>query len=103
MTVDADGVFTFATRLADGAAYAVTVLTQPSGAFCSVTSGSGTVGSADVTDVAVTCGASGTLDTTFNGTGFVVLNNLAGGNGADGGGEVVVDASGRILVTAIVL
>jgi len=64
LSVAANGSFTFATKLASGAAYAATVLTQPSGQTCTVGSGSGTVGSANVTNIAVTCttsGGSGTL------------------------------------------
>src|SRR6185312_5672949 len=55
LSVSASGTFTFATKVASGAAYAVTVQTQPSGQSCSVTSGGGTVGAANVTNVAVTC------------------------------------------------
>jgi hypothetical protein len=51
----ANGSFTFATGLGDGAAYAVTVLTQPAGQTCTVSSGSGTVASANVTNVSVAC------------------------------------------------
>lgn len=51
----ANGAFTFTTSLAAGSNYAVTVLTQPSGQTCSVANGSGTVGSANVSNVAVTC------------------------------------------------
>jgi Putative esterase len=56
LTLTANGPFAFATRLAGGAAYNVTVKTNPSGQTCSVANGSGTIGSADVTNVAVTCG-----------------------------------------------
>jgi uncharacterized protein YaiE (UPF0345 family) len=55
LSVAAGGGFTFATALAGGAAYDVSVATQPTGQTCSVTNGTGTVGSSDVTDVAVTC------------------------------------------------
>jgi uncharacterized delta-60 repeat protein len=41
----------------------------------------------------------GTLDTTFNGTGFATHGNAAGGNGNDVGRAVAVDGSGRIVVT----
>jgi 6-phosphogluconolactonase (cycloisomerase 2 family) len=54
LTVSADGGFTFATQLAAGNAYDVTVGTQPAGASCSVSTGSGTVAGA-VSNVAVTC------------------------------------------------
>jgi Regulator of chromosome condensation (RCC1) repeat/Bacterial Ig-like domain (group 2) len=55
LAVVTNGVFTFATALAGGGAYDVSVVTQPSGQTCAVTNGSGTVGSADVSNVAVTC------------------------------------------------
>jgi hypothetical protein len=53
----ADSSFTFPTRLASGAAYAVTVQTQPANPaqLCVVSGGAGTVGSADVTSVAIAC------------------------------------------------
>ncbi len=54
LAVAANGTFTFATPVVAGATYAVSVLTQPSGATCTVQSGSGTA-SAPVTAVAVTC------------------------------------------------
>ena len=55
LSVSANGPFNFATRLAGGSAYNVTVKTNPSGQSCSVANGSGTIGSADVTNVAVSC------------------------------------------------
>ncbi len=57
LAVAANGSFTFSTPIATGVAYAVTVLTQPTGPAqtCAVASGSGTVASANVTSVAVTC------------------------------------------------
>ena len=49
--------FTFTTMVADGAAYAVTVRTQPTNPAetCVVTNGSGTMGTSNVTNVAVSC------------------------------------------------
>jgi serine/threonine protein kinase, bacterial len=49
--------FTFATKVANGAAYAVTVSTQPTNPAqtCVVTSGNGTVGSNNVSNIAVDC------------------------------------------------
>lgn len=49
------GSFTFATAIGDSVAYAVTILTQPSGQTCVVSNGSGTVASANITSVSVTC------------------------------------------------
>jgi uncharacterized delta-60 repeat protein len=45
--------------------------------------------------------SNGTLDTTFNGQGWVTHDNAAGGNGADCGLNVTLDSSGRILVAGI--
>ena len=55
LTVSTDGNFTFATEINSGTDYAVTVLTQPTGQTCTVTNGSGTNITADVTTVAVSC------------------------------------------------
>ena len=49
--------FTFATAVASGSPYSVTVKTQPSGLTCAVSAGSGTVGAAPVANVAVICTA----------------------------------------------
>jgi hypothetical protein len=49
--------FVFATPVAEGGAYAVSVTTQAAGATCSVGSGSGTMGTGDIASVQVTCAA----------------------------------------------
>jgi uncharacterized delta-60 repeat protein len=41
----------------------------------------------------------GTLDTTFNGQGWVVHHNAAGGNENDQATGIVIDSSNRILIT----
>ncbi|HEY0231029.1 MAG TPA: hypothetical protein VGC55_07245, partial [Dokdonella sp.] len=57
LAIDADGAFAFATALADGSAYAVSVLTQPTtpAQTCTVDAGDGTLAGADITTVAVNC------------------------------------------------
>lgn len=57
LAINANGAFTFSTPILSGAAYSVAVLTQPTGPsqVCSITSGSGTVGAANITSVNVTC------------------------------------------------
>ncbi|HVV49258.1 MAG TPA: hypothetical protein VHO06_06350, partial [Polyangia bacterium] len=57
LSVTGNGPFTFAAAVADGAPYAVTVLTQPSSPSqtCTVANGSGTIAAAGVTNVGVTC------------------------------------------------
>jgi hypothetical protein len=47
--------FTFPNKLADGTDYAVKVETQPSGLFCAVRNGTGTIAGANVNDVIVDC------------------------------------------------
>lgn len=73
--------FTFATPVATGSAYAVTVLAQPSSPTqaCTVTGGTGTVGASNVTTVAITCvfdafTVGGTI-TGLTGTGLVLQDN----------------------------
>ncbi len=74
-----NGSFNFATKVADGSPYAVTVLTQPSGQTCLVTSGSGTMGAADVAGIAVSCSSTYTVGGTISGlTGTVILKNNGG-------------------------
>ena len=83
LSVTANGSFTFATSLASGAAYSVTVKTNPSGQTCTVTNGSGTMGSANVTNVAVSCAnvATFTVGGTVSGlSGTVVLQDNGGDN-----------------------
>ena len=49
------GTFTFSSGIDQGGSYSVTVLTQPSGQTCSVHNGSGTIGTADISNVVVNC------------------------------------------------
>ncbi len=50
-----NGSFTFSTALVNGATYSVVVTNNPTGQTCTVSNGSGTVSSANVTTVGVTC------------------------------------------------
>ena len=85
--VAVSGAFGFATPVASGATYAVTVKTQPTSPSqtCTVTSGAGTVAGASITDVNVTCA---TNSYTVGGT----IGGLAGT------GLVLHSASGEDLV-----
>jgi 6-phosphogluconolactonase (cycloisomerase 2 family) len=78
-TVSAAGAFSFATPLAAGAAYAVTITAQPATQTCTVTSGSGTVGSANVTGVTLACATNtftvGGTVTGLAGAGLTLQNN----------------------------
>ncbi|MBV8802134.1 MAG: hypothetical protein JO131_04065, partial [Gammaproteobacteria bacterium] len=59
-TITSDGNFVFLTPIAEGSSYNVTVATQPSGQTCTVTNGSGTMGSNNITNVAINCLANST-------------------------------------------
>ena len=69
LTVAASGTVTFSSHLATGEAYAVAVKIQPvlPGQLCTVTNGSGTVGTANVTNVAIDCVGSTFADTDRDG------------------------------------
>ncbi len=95
LPVSADGAFAFATELAGGAAYSVTVFTQPSSPaqHCIVTTGSGTMASANVTTVAIACTTTtytvGGTVTGLVGSGLVLRNN--------GGDDLSVTANGPVV------
>jgi hypothetical protein len=80
-TVSSNGTFTFATAVAYGASYAVTVLTQPATQTCSVANSSGPMGAANITNVTVVCSVNAyTVGGTVSGlSGSVVLQD----NGSD--------------------
>ncbi len=84
LTITANGAFTFATPVANGSAYGVTIISQPPGQICNVGNGTGTVGLANVTSVTVTCGPIPVTTVTIGGTvsglagtGLVLQNNSA--------------------------
>ena len=92
LVVSANGSFAFATPVASGAKYAVTVKAQPSepSQTCAVENGSAQVTSKDVTNVAVKCT---TNEYTIGGT----VSGLAGSGltlAIDDGETVAVEASG---------
>ena len=86
LSISRNGAFTFSTAIDQGSTYDVTVATQPLTETCTVSNGAGTVGTSNVTNVAVDC--KGTVPTassispasgqtagatvvTVNGTNFV--------------------------------
>ena len=88
-TVSSNGTFTFSTALTAGSSYSVTVATPPTGQTCLVTSGSGTIASANVTAVNVNCTTTnnpptitGTPATTITaGTAYSFIPSGADSNG----------------------
>jgi hypothetical protein len=112
LPIAADGTFTFPSRLATGTAYSVAVRTQPTSPSqtCTVARGSGSIGSANVADVAITCATGqfsirGTVSG-LTGAGLVLQNN--GGNdlpiSADGafvfGNRLIDGATYSVVVSA---
>ena len=57
LTLSANGTFSFPMSLGAGSAYAITVKSHTPGIACSVSNGSGTVGSSDLTGIGVSCSA----------------------------------------------
>ena len=55
LTLSTNGTFTFATPLADGQTYSVTLYTTSGQIVCTLTNGSGTISGANITNVAVSC------------------------------------------------
>ena len=81
LAVAANGAFVFATAVASGGTFTVSVKTQPTAPAqtCQVAGGSGTLSGANVTSVAVHCGVDtftiGWDDHGLVGTGLVLQNN----------------------------
>jgi len=81
LPLTANGPFTFPDQVRTGAAYNVTVSSQPSGQTCTVTNGAGTVTSSNVTDIRVTCSTAGAtfvvggMVSGLTGTGLVLQLN----------------------------
>lgn len=98
LTVTADGPFQFATALANGGAYAVTVSAQPSGQTCTVSNGTGTIAGAVVTNISVVCSAlsftvGGTVSGLADGESITVQNNGADDLSVSQNGSFVFAAS----------
>jgi trimeric autotransporter adhesin len=99
--VETSGGFAFPTAIPSGSGYQVTVKAQPANPTqaCSVQNGSGTVTTAEVTNIVVTCATQqftvGGTVTGLAGTGFVLLNN--------GGDPLTVTADGSFTFPTAVL
>jgi N-acetylneuraminic acid mutarotase len=94
--------FSFSNAYSSGASYAVTITTQPPGLNCSVSNGTGQVGSTAVTSVAVVCPTPWTTQggkTTELAPGvYGTVGTAAPGNlpGARDGGATWTDAAGDL-------
>lgn len=96
LIVGSEGDFAFATALREGSAYAVTVLLQPDGQVCTVSEGSGTVGTANITGIDVTCVDAYFVGGTVSGlAGTLALRN-------NGGDDLSVFVDGDFIFSAAV-
>lgn len=114
LSVTANGSFTFTTAVADGAAYVVAVLTNPTSPSltCTVANGSGTISGANVTSVTVTCRnkviwvTNSTTDGSIGSGGVAgadtMCSNTSDANHPNNGGSykaLIVDGANRIACT----
>jgi len=95
LTLTQNGAFTFATEVASGAAYLVTVSSEPAAETCTVTGGSGTVGAGNVTSVAVACASSSKYSVGGTITGLTESGLVL----KDNGGDALTVASGATTFT----
>jgi uncharacterized repeat protein (TIGR03803 family) len=91
--------FTMSSSMASGTAYAITVVSQPADQTCTVAQGSGTIGTANVGNVVVTCATQsfplgGTITGLGQNTGLVLTDGTAPLN-------VSAGATSFILPTAV--
>ena len=104
LTITANGPFTLPTGLISGGSYALTVGTPTSAQMCTVRNGSGTVASANVTNVVIYCtytATNATLDATYT---MVLANFKDTGSGSpvilDGAVVAAYNGSGGVSGTA---
>jgi large repetitive protein len=98
LSVSATGPFTFTGSVNDGAAYAVTISTQPAGQTCTVANGTGTVAGANVANIALSC-----VPIAYA-IGGAVTGLIAGGSVAlsnNGGNNLTVGANGSFSFTTM--
>ena len=91
LPVTSNGAFVFATPLASGMPYSVSVLTPPANPNqdCVVVNGSGNTAASDINNVTVTC-------TTNTGTAYTIGGTISGISGA---GSIVLQDNGRDNLT----
>ena len=91
-TLTADGAFTLPGALAGGAAYAVTIASQPANQQCTLANGSGTIAAANVSSVTVTC-------TTFRVTATI---GTSGGTLTHPSGAAIIIPAGALPQASVI-
>lgn len=103
--------FTLPTALTSSASYSVSVQTQPTGQTCAVSNGSGTVASANITNISVTCNALSTpalsvtnSPQTYTGSAIAAAVNCSSGGAVSNvlynGSSTVPSAAGTYAIMA---
>jgi len=80
LTITGNGAYVFAAKITGGAAFNVTVFTQPAGQTCTVANAAGTVGTANIANVNVTCVNNYTLGGSVSGLTIAITLQNNGGN-----------------------
>jgi hypothetical protein len=103
LAITGNGAFTFATAVASGVAYSVSVMAQPGNPaqVCTVSSGAGTVANAKITNVVVTCAAPVVACGSTNGTVVQHANNVVTDETWAGAGTVhIVESTISVMAPA---
>ena len=90
LTVNSDGPFEFPTPLTDGAGYSVTIKQSPAGQTCTTANADGTIASASVTNITITCTPPPKMRTQFEGTDANGIASYAFTSSDDGGGTQIL-------------
>ena len=102
LSVDANGTFMIPAALSSAQSYAVTVKTQPTSQSCNVSNGSGTIGSASVTNITVTC-TDVIVPVTIGGS----LTGLSSGNSVvlslNGGSDLTLNSNASFTFAGTIL
>lgn len=107
-SITVNGSFTFTTELTSGSNYSVTVQTQPSGLVCTISNGSGTIASSNVTNVSVSCGSNVTSFTSPGSATYTVPDGISsltivatGGGGGGSSRAAFTGGNGGIVTSSI--
>ncbi len=63
LSISANGSFAFSTQMPHSRSYNISIFSQPSGQICSITNGSGTINSVNVSNIQITCADEAEADT----------------------------------------
>ena len=111
LSLTSNGPFTFPVPIADNTNYTVSIGTMPTGQSCGVFNETGTISSANVTNVGVYCTdnvSAGTLDGTYEIGAFNINNDTAqlysavpfDGSGTQGSSTVITNQAGTTFTTS---